>query len=63
MFITLEASKGDEQFGRIVAAYRASDMSFVGSAELIDNIDDRAPWCFVNPRNGLLYTTTLSEEI
>ena len=40
----------------LIAVFKASDLSYIGSAQL-EEIQTKAGWCAVNPKNGLLYTS------
>ena len=55
LFIPLEAESGSNNQKPLLAVYRASNLSYVGSARLPRQT--KAGWVAINPSNGLLYTS------
>jgi hypothetical protein len=44
-----------------IALHRGEDLHYIGSAKL-EETEYHAPWCAINPRNGLLYTSTFYDR-
>jgi hypothetical protein len=60
LLVPVEATGGVRHRGKI-AVFNSKNLNFIGSAELYRNKDDRAPWCAINPLDGLLYTSSFCD--